>query len=373
MTTTRKAFLGKSSQQNSITLGAYKPPRARIDHFAIPTRAIGATAQGRRSHSSSTTPASVPRLQRHQKMPIMAVFNAQKHKTYWLRCLKTFLPWQYTSMDTNRIMLAFFTISALDILDVLDTSVSHGERAEYINWIYSLQHSDGGFRGSPSLSLDGLKDEEQRRKWDRASIPATYFALATLLILRDDFSRVKRDITLKWVKKMQRSDGSFGERLGSNDEVDGGHDTRFGYVAMGIRWMLAGDRSSCKDGDNDVNTDALVKNIGALQTYDGGFADLPFHEAHGGYTYCAVSALAILGRLHDGVAERESLVRWLVARQTRNLDPEDESEEDLTARFASSEPIGFNGRCNKIGDTCYTFWVAGALKVCFPSPRDWTS
>lgn len=32
---------------------------------------------------------------------------------------------------------------------------------------------------------------------------------------------------------------------------------------------------------------------------------------------------------------------------------------------------GFNGRCNKVSDTCYGFWVGGALAVCafsFPPP-----
>jgi geranylgeranyl transferase type-1 subunit beta len=29
--------------------------------------------------------------------------------------------------------------------------------------------------------------------------------------------------------------------------------------------------------------------------------------------------------------------------------------------------IGFNGRSNKIADTCYSWWIAGSLAVRFPS------
>jgi geranylgeranyl transferase type-1 subunit beta len=267
-------------------------------------------------------------------------------------------------MDTNRLMLAFFTISALDILDALNSSTTTEERTSYVEWVYSLQHPQGGFRGSPSIPLGSMPEEEQE-KWDPASVPATYFALSILLILQDDFSKVKRDDCLNWLKRMQREDGSFGQTLGYDGSIDGGHDTRFGYIAMGIHWILGGDQPQKTDVSiQGINTEALVQNIRELQTYDGGFSDIPFHEAHGGYTYCAIGALSILNRLDDGITNRELLLRWLVARQTRNLDPDNDDEEELEAGFVSPSPIGFNGRCNKIGDTCYTFWVAGALKVC---------
>jgi geranylgeranyl transferase type-1 subunit beta len=31
-----------------------------------------------------------------------------------------------------------------------------------------------------------------------------------------------------------------------------------------------------------------------------------------------------------------------------------------------SKFVGFNGRSNKRADTCYAFWVAASLAVCFP-------
>jgi geranylgeranyl transferase type-1 subunit beta len=178
-------------------------------------------------------------------------FNKSKHITYWLRCLKTYLPSQYTSNDSNRMMLAYFTISALDLLSSLESSTNEQERAGYIDWIYSCQHPDGGFRSFPGTTL-----------WDSANVPATYFALCMLLILRDDLSRVKRSECLTWLTRMQRPDGSFGQTLGEESKIEGGTDTRFAYTAIGIRWVLGGgsDRSL-----GDVDVDRLVQCIKELQ------------------------------------------------------------------------------------------------------------
>lgn len=37
----------------------------------------------------------------------------------------------------------------------------------------------------------------------------------------------------------------------------------------------------------------------SCQTYEGGFGGEPGHEAHGGYVFCALAALVILGRARD--------------------------------------------------------------------------
>ena len=51
-------------------------------------------------------------------------------------CLQV-LPGRYGSLDTNRMTIAFFAISGLDLLDALDKiSITKGDMIE---WIYSLQ------------------------------------------------------------------------------------------------------------------------------------------------------------------------------------------------------------------------------------------
>jgi len=154
------------------------------------------------------------------------------------------------------------------------------------------------------------------------------------------------------------------------------------------------------------------KVLHATQTYDGGISEAPFHEAHGGFTYCAIAALSFLDRLPlghsqnptatysvpgdklSGIVDLDLTLHWLVYRQTATLDEEDDfdthaDETDTPAtchdahsfvtmnQFASKRGeesykdrptshfelqwAGFNGRCNKIADTCYSFWVLGSL------------
>lgn len=98
------------------------------------------------------------------------------------------------------------------------------------------------------------------------------------------------------------------------------------------------------------------------------------------------------------------LIRWLVGRQTLMLQEDEESNvvdeepsEPTTQMFppkfhvtgaypAKMEAVvpsaqtsievspgeirwvGVNGRCNKVADTCYTFWVGGSLGVRPDSP-----
>lgn len=127
-----------------------------------------------------------------------------------------------------------------------------------------------------------------------------------------------------------------------------------------------------------------------------------FSHTIAGLTYCAVGALSFLGRLSNdtqsarllspGTEEFESLVRWLVSRQTSVLGEEEESDSEENdsseiqelqqgvqklgfdgkiATLADIKPpteeslywAGFNGRCNKIADTCYSFWDTATLAV----------
>lgn len=131
-----------------------------------------------------------------------------------------------------------------------------------------------------------------------------------------------------------------------------------------------------------------------------------------GFTFCAISALSLLGRLASvddrhpreagpdhsptGPSNPQRTIRWLLSRQTATLSEEDDFDTNAdetdtpetchdahsfvhpdefpskagemsyntrpTSRFAL-DWIGFNGRVNKVADTCYGFWVGGALNV----------
>jgi hypothetical protein len=79
-----------------------------------------------------------------------------------------------------------------------------------------------------------------------------------------------------------------------------------------------------------------------LQTYEGGLGGEPGNEAHGGYTFCGLAALALAGRA--GALDLPRLARWAAARQS----------------WAEG---GFNGRTNKLADGCYSFWQGGVFAL----------
>jgi geranylgeranyl transferase type-1 subunit beta len=193
-----------------------------------------------------------------------ATLNRTKHTTYWKRCLKTYLPAAYTSNDSSRLLLAFFIISALDLLGELNSSCTEEERQSYIDWIYLNQVPEGGFRGSPGLSLGKVRNADNQA-WDPPTVPCTYFALVSLAVLGDNLERVNRKGILQWLTKIQRPDGSFGETLGANGQIEGGTDTRFMFCAMAIRWVLRGDMKGTVDNISDIDVDSLVNYIRASE------------------------------------------------------------------------------------------------------------
>ncbi|PYI25400.1 geranylgeranyl transferase beta subunit [Aspergillus indologenus CBS 114.80] len=334
-------------------------------------------------------------------------FNRERHIKYFLRCLKTFLPEPYTSNDSNRMLLAFFTVAGLDLLGVLQDKTTSEERQGYIDWIYHCQVPTGGFRGFTGTDFGVESRSPANEAWDPANVPSTFFALVILVILGDDLSRVKRTECLQWLPRLQRENGSFGEVLGPGGKIEGGGDLRFCCCAAGTRYILRGRSGADIQGLRDIDVSKMAAFVQACQAYDGGMGEAPFCEAHSGHTYCAMGALSFLSRternhplpavLSPDAVEFESLVRWLVSRQTAELgEIEEESDEDDTKSDTSEgqKPLpaaaiqvidpetevdelpalcpsteeslrwaGFNGRCNKNADTCYSFWNLATLAM----------
>lgn len=131
----------------------------------------------------------------------------------------------------------------------------------------------------------------------------------------------------------------------------------------------------------------------------------------GGYAYCAIGALSLLGRLPStpgsnetpsgkppGLTNIDATIRWLMSRQQIYIAVDEDSSEDEESYQVSRPRLagiddpnekqptngasntelpslsgltidecyyaGHNGRCNKALDTCYSFWNNGSLDVC---------
>ncbi|RCI09083.1 hypothetical protein L249_5125 [Ophiocordyceps polyrhachis-furcata BCC 54312] len=312
--------------------------------------------------------------------PLPSVLDRAKHIGYWQRCQRTYLPSDYTSNDSSRLTLAFFIMAALDLLSAPPLTATG--RASIRDWVLSLQHPHGGFCGSATHALCG-----QDAAKGSANLAATLFALLLLASAAESdeeaaaaFVGVERRKLLRWLRRLQRPDGSFGQVLW-NGEPMGGSDTRHSYLASCIRWMLLGRGAS----EEDIDVDALVGHIRRGQTYDGGLAETSSHESHAGYAFCGIAALKMLDRplfsssqpgrgaaIDRGVGDRAALIDFLVQRQFRYLAREEElcatSEQEnlIQSPLDSSDEcshVGYNGRWNKKADTCYCWWVAGTLDM----------
>jgi len=237
------------------------------------------------------------------------------------------------SYDTQRVTIAFFAISGLDLLDKLD--VIADVRTEIFDWLYKClvisedsqtQHWSG-FRGSTALKLG--EEPGPSHVLDHGHIAMTYTALASLVILGDDLSRLNRPALLAGVRALQLEDGSFKAAL-----EGGENDMRFLYCAASICYML--------DDWSGMDVDRAVEYVVRSISYEGGVGQGPGLEAHGGSTYCAVAAVSLMDRLQQlGNSRLANIARWCVHRQEG----------------------GFCGRPNKPEDTCYSFWVGATLSL----------
>ncbi|KAG0575744.1 hypothetical protein KC19_5G027400 [Ceratodon purpureus] len=279
-------------------------------------------------------------------------FTHQTHVQYFRDVLLQQLPGVFESSDPNRVTLAYFAVSALDLLNALDQVPV----ADVIDWVYSLQvlplavddprsaavNSEPvfGFRGSSSIGIRFCSSGSQPILYDGGHLASTYSALSILRILGDDLSCIEHEALLNTVRGLQQPDGSF-----CPVQLGGERDLRFTYCAAAICSML--------DDWSGMDVEKSVAYILGCQSYDDGFGMNPGLETHGAGTYLALASLKLMGRLdskppHDvgpvaATLDRPGLVGWCVRRQT--------------------ESGGFQGRLNKPADTCYAFWVGSSLKM----------
>lgn len=245
-------------------------------------------------------------------------FEKEKHVKYFLKHLEI-LPSPYASQDTNRLTILYFCLCGLDIMKSIDLVKN---KKEIIDFIYSLKIKDekkGGFIGGTFI-------KDPNSKYYKGHITMTYVALCCLLILEDDLKRVEKKEIISSLKYLQSEEGCFQATYQGGDT-----DMRFTFCACAISWML--------NDWNGVDIEKTTKYILDSSRYDFSYPHELGLEGHGGYTYCALSALYLMGKLKE---KNENLIEWLLFRQ---------------------EIGGFNGRPHKDQDTCYSFWVGASLSI----------
>jgi geranylgeranyl transferase type-1 subunit beta len=219
--------------------------------------------------------------------------------------------------------MLYFCLVALDLLGALE-NVDVKRKRTIVDWIYNCQippesayswrycgFKGGSYNGQPFRS-DGseVKAEYPTHQHDMAHIAMTYTALAALVTLGDDLSRVEKTAIVRALAALQQPDGSFAatatvcdpaaagggekceaETSNSFGSVGGGGETdmRFLYCACAISAML-GDWSG-------VDEEAACRFVRACVGFDGGVGLVASQESHGGSTFTAVAALSLMRRL----------------------------------------------------------------------------
>lgn len=210
--------------------------------------------------------------------------------------------------DHKRLSGVYWALSSLSLLGSLDAL----PQARIMEYVMSCYHADVG-------AFAGNTDQDPHLLYTVSGVQ--------ILAMYDALDRVDEEAVVRFVKGLQRADGSFaGDKWG---EVD----TRFSYCAL-LTLSILGRMDA-------VDVGAAVDYVMSCVNFDGGFGCIPGAESHAGQVFCCVGALSLAGAL-DRI-DTELLGWWLCERQL---------------------PCGgFNGRPDKLEDVCYSWWVLSSLSM----------
>nr|XP_058149256.1 protein farnesyltransferase subunit beta isoform X5 [Dasypus novemcinctus] len=239
------------------------------------------------------------------------VLQREKHFHYLKRGLRQ-LTDAYECLDASRPWLCYWILHSLELLD---EPIPQMVATDVCQFLELCQSPEGGFGGGPG---------------QYPHLAPTYAAVNALCIIgtEEAYSVINREKLLQYLYSLKQPDGSFLMHVGG--EVD----VRSAYCAASVASLT-----------NIITPDLFegtAEWIARCQNWEGGIGGVPGMEAHGGYTFCGLAALVILKK--ERSLNLKSLLQWVTSRQMR---------------FEG----GFQGRCNKLVDGCYSFWQAGLLPL----------
>jgi protein farnesyltransferase subunit beta len=228
--------------------------------------------------------------------------------------------------------MCYWSLHALEIM--APESLNHDIKQRCISTVLScFSPSEGGFGGG---------------FMQMAHLAPTYAAILVLCICEawTELASLRPALS-RFVSSMHNGDGSY--RMHDGGETD----IRALYCACVVDALL---------NLGIVSRELTIPWILSCQTYEGGFGAIPGREAHGGYTFCSLAALAILHGIPDLHEENVGSIRltgfdhdrcalWVAQRQL-------------------ADERGFNGRTNKLVDSCYSFWVGASAALVGPEVVD---
>lgn len=278
-----------------------------------------------------------------------------KHAKYFRLCLNA-MPAQALSEDANKLAMVSFCIGGLSLLD--DMTIDGAQEGQRLLDEYLVDNDE--FTAFRSTSYFRHCDN-----YDLPNLSGTMFGLSSLLTMGFDYSTVlDRHKIMRFVSKCQvrtgPQAGSFVPTLDTAGHTFGELDLRVCYIAMCIRRLVQYDEMAPDLRVNDIDVDGLQRFVLARMQYNGAFASR-YDEGHLGLTFCGLACLKLLGFDFDSAPEFDRTRDWLVHRQVSYL-PYLYSGESYEY-FDPTDTGGFNGRENKLGDTCYSWWCTASLSL----------
>lgn len=228
------------------------------------------------------------------------------------------LPKSFRSLDASRVWIVYWSVHGLSCLEAELTPPGMDEDM-FVDFIRRCQHPNGGIAGCPG---------------HLPHLAASYAGVAALITIGTEsaLACVDRKKMERFLLSMCR-DPSVGG--GATMHEGGEIDIRGVYAMLAIAHMLGLDKRPFLER-------GIVDFVQNCQTFDGGIAAEPTCEAHGGYTYCGLAALALVGKID--ALDLPRLVHWLVHRQ-----------DGLSG--------GFQGRTEKLVDGCYSWWQGASFSI----------
>lgn len=276
------------------------------------------------------------------------------------------LPGRMAGLEASLPWLCYWMLHSLELLNGL-SSIPARQLEATVDFLISLQHPTGGFGGGHGHAPHVL---------------STYAAVLSLCILGHELkcfpavvARIDRAGLRAFYERMKVTDPND-ESYGGFRVCDGGEiDTRavFGVAIVASLLDVLRDNwadpvpsaaaaaafaatragsvavlpqpatvgiSSTTGSPAAAGGCALMTGtvawLSRCQTWEGGIAAEPGNEAHGGYAYCGLAVLLMLGA--PDAVDLDGLLKWATLRQVPYEG-------------------GFSGRSNKLVDSCYSFWV----------------
>lgn len=278
-------------------------------------------------------------------------FDADKHFHFANRMIMC-MPSSYAGIDAGLPWFSYWVLNIIEICGNNKYELSYNLKLKFVDYLKELQHKDGGFcgysRGIPHM----------------VSNYAAVMAIMNLGI-KDAYEIIDRDKMKAFLKRMKNNNfqnkfkkqGAKVDHLGNFlIEIDednkcsqykaswpgafhmhenGESDLRAIYCCLSVAFIL--------NIVDDELLEGVVEFIKKCQTFEGGLGPEPFCEAHGGYSYCGIATLVLLGKLNQSI-DVDRFIRWLVNRQM-------------------AVEGGFQGRTNKLVDSCYSFWQGSVFNL----------